>query len=216
MKNNDPETVEAKSVKAKTMNAKTMNEWLFLEPDGELSHEQLTELDAWSAGSPEIAATRRQLERLDALLAGSKIDVRDGFQQQLIASLPPAGWHARHPRSWWVAALVLAVLGGSSALLMGLSAAQLEPASPFVAAMAAVGEMLTSSIAAGAGLIGASWHGIGLVFGEWLGQSMPNTVSFVVAVVGVSLLLSRRLRRRARPAVVSAGSGQPAERDPIE
>lgn len=206
MKNNEPETVDAK----------TRNEWLFLEPDGELSREQLAELDAWSAGSAEIAATRRQVERLDALLAGSKIDVRDGFQQQLMTSLPPAGWHARHPRSWWVAAMVLAVLGGSSALLMGLSAAQLEPASPFVAAMAAVGEMLTSSIAAGAGLIGASWHGIGLVFGEWLGQSMPNTVAFVVAVVGISLLLLRRLRRQPRPTVELADDGRPAGRGSVE
>jgi hypothetical protein len=175
-----------------------ITEWLYLETDGELTTAQRRELDSLADRSPETAKTRRELVRLHQLLDESKIDVRPGFQAQVMAGLPPAGWSARHPRSWWIAAAVLAVLGGAAALLTGLSAAQLEPASPFVAAMIAVGDLLTSSVAAGAGLIGASWRGVGLALGEWLTASVPNAIAFGVLVVGVNLLLLRRLRRRAR------------------
>lgn len=189
-----------------------LTELLFLEPDGELSRAEIQRLDAAATASPEIRETRRQLARLGALLDASRIEVEADFKSELMANLPPAGWNARHPRTWWVAASVLALLGGGAALLTGLSAAQLEPASPFLAAMAAVGDMLGSSVAAGAGLIGASWRGIGLALGEWLGASLPNTIAFGVFFVGVNLLLARQLRRRLRKArPESATRSQPAD-----
>lgn len=176
------------------------NEWLNLESDGELASSEVARLDALAAASPEIAKERQELSKLHALLEESKIEVRPEFKAEVLAALPAAGWAARHPQTWWIAAMVLALLGGAAALLTGLSAAQLEPASPFVAAIAAVGDLLASSVAAGAGLIGASWRGIGLAVSEWLGGSVPNAIAFGVLVVSVNLLLVRRLRRRARPA----------------
>ena len=188
---------------------------LFLEPDGELSREEARRLDAAAKRSPEIAETRRQLSRLDTLLSSSRIEVEPSFKSELMANLPPAGWSARHPRTWWLAASVLVLLGGGAALLTGLSAAQLAPASPFLAAMSAVGDMIASSIAAGAGLIGASWRGIGLAVGDWLGASVPNAIAFGVFLVGVNVLLARRLRRRMRQ--VSAATGVSTERcDPSD
>lgn len=180
--------------------AQILTELLFLEPDGELSQAEVRRLDAAAAGSPEIRETRRQLARLGTLLDDSRIDVDSDFKSELMANLPPAGWSARHPRAWRLAAAALAVLGGGAALLSGLSAAQLEPSSPFLAAMSAIGDMLASSVAAGAGLLGASWRGIGLALGEWLGESLPNAIAFGVLVVGINLLLARRLRRRLRRA----------------
>jgi hypothetical protein len=156
-------------------------------------------LERECAASPELAWERRQLAKLDAALAASRIEVRQGFRAEVMASLPEAGWSARHPRSWRAAALALAVLGGGAALLTGLSAAQLEPASPFVAALAAVADLAGSSLEAGAGLVGASWRGIGLAVGDWLSASVPNKVAFGALVVGINLLLWRRLRRRPRP-----------------
>jgi len=176
----------------------TLTELLFLESDGELTAAEASKLDAAIAGSSEMQEARRQLARLDTLLSEARIEVEPDFKSELMANLPPAGWSARHPRTWWLAAAVLALLGGGAALLTGLSAAQLEPASPFLTAMMAVGDMLTSSLAAGAGLIGASWRGIGLAMGEWLGASVPNAIAFAVLLVGVNLLLVRRLRRRLR------------------
>jgi len=190
----------------KENDTKTLTEWLYLESDGELTEAQVSELDREASGSPEFAATRNEMARLHEMLESSRIDVLPDFQSRVMASLPPAGWSGRHPRTWWAAAAVLALLGGAAALLSGLSAAQLQPASPFVAAIAAVGDMLASSLEAGAGLIGASWQGIRLAVGEWLGGSIPNVIAFGVVVVGVNLLLVRRLRRRPRPEAASSGS----------
>lgn len=191
----------------KTNDDKTLTELLYLEPDGELSRAERQRLDEATRKSPEMRETRRQLERLDTLLAESRIEVDADFKEELMAKLPPAGWSARHPRSWWLAAGVLALLGGAAALLTGLTAAKLEPASPFLAAMSAVVDLLASSIAAGAGLIGASWRGIGLALGEWLGTSLPNTIAFGVLVIGVNVLLLRRLRRRMRQVVAPGPTG---------
>lgn len=184
----------------------TIDEWLYLEPDGELTSAELRQLDAAAAASPETAHTRQELARLSEILDASKIEVRPSFEAEVLASLPPAPWSARHPRSWWGAAAVLAVFGGAAALLAGMSAAQLQPVSPFLAAMAAIGDLLASSVAAGAGLIGASWRGIGLAVGDWLGESIPNAVAFGVFVVGVNLILLRLLRRRSRFEVVASES----------
>ncbi len=189
------------------------NELLFLECDGELTSREVAQLDAVAAESPAIAQERRELFRLRELLDESKIEVRPEFKAEVLEGLPAAGWGARHPRSWWVAALVLALLGSAAALLTGLSAAQLEPASPFVAAMAAVGDLFASSVAAGAGLVGASWRGVGLAVSDWLGASVPNAIAFGVLVVGVNLLLLRRLRRRARPAPATESQ---AKSSPVE
>ena len=175
-----------------------LTELAFLEPDGELSRAEVRRLDEASKDAPQLRETRRQLARLSALLEASRIEVEPDFKSEVLNNLPPAGWSARHPRSWWLAAAVIALLGGGAALLTGLSAAQLEPTSPFLAAISAVGDMLASSVAAGAGLLGASWKGIGLALGEWLGASVPNAIAFGVLLIGVNLLLARRLRRRLR------------------
>jgi len=194
--------------------SQNLTELLFLEPDGELNRDEVKRLDAAANDSAEFVETRRQLARLDTLLEESRIEVGDDFRSEVMASLPPAGWSGRHPRTWRLAAAVLAVLGGGAALLTGLSAAQLEPASPFLAAMAAVGDMLSSSVAAGAGLIGASWRGIGLALGEWLGASLPNAIAFGVLLVGINLLLARRLTRRLRKVAAEPETG--AESSDVE
>jgi hypothetical protein len=181
-----------------------LTQLVYLEPDGELGPADLRRLEAAAGDSEEIAETRRQLARMQQLLAESRIGVRPDFASRVMTSLPPTGWSTRSVRSWWAAAVVIALLGGSAALLTGLSAAQLEPASPFLAAMAAVGDMVGSSLAAGAGLIGASWRGIGLAMGEWLGASWPNAIAFGVLLVGVNLLLVRQLRRGRKARVEAA------------
>jgi hypothetical protein len=192
----------------------TIHEWFHLEPDGELTPAQVAELDRQAAASPELTRLRRDVARLHGVLAASRIEVRRDFRGEVMASLPEACWSARHPRAWGAAALALALLGGAAALLTGLGAARLEPASPFVAALRAVADLVGSSVAAGAGLIGASWRGIGLAVGHWLTASVPNAIAFAVLVVGVNLLLWRRLRRRPRPLAAQrdGGEGSPSSR----
>ncbi len=184
-----------------------VREWLFLEPDGELTSDEAARVEVYAAASAEGARERRELAVLGRLIDDSKIQVRDGFEDEVMASLPPAGWSARHPRTWWVAIAALAALGGGAALLTGLAAARLEPGSPFVAAMAAVVDMVASSMAAGAGLLGASWKGIALALGDWIAASAPNAIAFGAVVVGVNWLVWQSLRRRRRAPEATAARG---------
>ncbi len=183
----------------------TVREWLYLETDGELTPAQVAEVEALAATSEAAATDRRQLVRLDALLRDSRIEVDDGFRDGVLEALPPAGWSARHPSSWWFAAVALLLLGGSAALLTGLGAARLDPELPFASAIAAVLDLGASALAAGAGLLGASWKGIGMAVGAWLGGSVPNVVAFVIVVAGLQWLFWGSLWRRLREPQSTAG-----------
>jgi hypothetical protein len=95
---------------------------------------------------------------------------------------------------------VAALLGIVGAVLLGTSAARLEPAAPFVAAIVAVVDLFQSTALAGAGLLSASWTGLGLAFQELLAGSVWNLIAVGLLVFGVDFLLIRMLLRRNRPA----------------
>ena len=61
-----------------------VTELLYLEPDGELTRRQISQLEALAAASPEMARERRELARLHALLVESKIEVRAGFRSDVM------------------------------------------------------------------------------------------------------------------------------------
>ncbi|MEE8137604.1 MAG: zf-HC2 domain-containing protein [Thermoanaerobaculia bacterium] len=182
----------------------TYLEWLHSEHDGELSPRERSMLRRHLASCAECQAEERELAALEELLAASRMPVREGFREEVLASLPAAGWEARHPRRWTAALVVSALLGAGAAALMGASAARLEPAAPFLAAVTAVFDLFRSSVLAGAGLLGASWQGLGLAFEHLLSGSIWNAVAFGVLVVGVDYLLIRLLLWRRRPAEASA------------
>lgn len=178
----------------------TYQEWLHLEMDGQLTALERQRLEAWTAEDAERQAERRRLRRLEGLLASSRVEAPAGLRMAVMEKLPAAGWESRHPRSWAVGLLLLAVLGSVAAAFAGLAAGRLEPGSPLLSALGGVAGLVAASLTAGAGLLTASWQGVGLAVSGLLHGRPLNWIAFVVLVVGVDLLLLRLMRRRRAPA----------------
>jgi len=192
----------------KSMDHGTYVEWLYLEGDGELSPTEARSLEEHLATCQACRGEREALRRLECLMTEGRIRVHSSFRQQVLSRLPSAGWEAQHPRTWIAALIGLVVLGGGAAALLGTSAAALEPAAPFVGALMAVFDLFRASVLAGAGLLSASWKGLGLAVDSVLSGSIVNTVALVALVVGLDLLLIRLVWRRGRMAVEERSNGR--------
>ncbi len=173
---------------------------LQMQADGELSRLEAQRLDRHLACCAGCREERRELARLDELLTAASLRVRPGFRDEVIAALPNAAWESRHPASWAAGvALVLLLGGGAFALTSGAGVA----AWPLAEISVAVIDLFRSSLLAGAGLLDASWRGLGLALGRLLDGSLVNLVAFGVFVLGVDALFLRLLlktRRRVREA----------------
>ncbi len=177
-------------------------EWLYLEADGGLTTPERARLHRHLLSCARCRREKEQLPALFELLAGSRVEAREDLVERVMSSLPPAGWEARHPRSWIVAALLLAAVSGLSALMVGGGAGQLPGAS----ALVSIAELFRSTIAAGAGLLAASWQGLGMAVGELIGRSPVETIVFALFVLGVDVLFLRFLVRSWRTERVGRGA----------
>ena len=179
------------------------HELLQMQTDGELSRLEAQRLDRHLAGCASCREEGRELRRLDGLLAAAAVRVRPGFREDVIAALPTTAWESRHPASWAAGvALVLLLGGGAFALTSAAGAA----ASPVAEIFFAVLDLFRSSLLAGAGLLDASWRGLGLALGRLFDGSLLNLVAFGVFVIGVDALFLRlllRTRKRVREAASS-------------
>lgn len=169
-------------------------EWLYLEADGELSGPERARLDRHLVSCAECRRVRDELPALFDLLDSDRVEVRPGFTDEVMSALPPAGWEARHPRAWVSAAAVLVALIGLSALLVGTSGGQMEG----VGVVVAIAELFRSTMTAGAGLLTASWQGLGMAMGEIAGASPAQMGVFALFVLGVNVLFVRLLLRSWR------------------
>lgn len=186
----------------------TLREWLSLELDDALDSDQRRQLHRHLESDPELRRERASLARLDVLLTASRAPVRAGFAHQVVSSLPVAGWEARHPRSWRLAVALLLLLGGGAAALVGVGSARLMPGSPFLGAVGAVMDLFTAAALTGAGLLAASWKGLGLALGQLAAGSTASLVAFAVLVVCLNLLFVMLLRGKARAAVAATRGPQ--------
>lgn len=186
----------------------TYREWLNLAADGLLPREERARLDEHLATCPECRRERDELAALDRLFQETRIAVRPDFRESVLAALPAAGWEARSPRAWRFPAAAFVLLAGIAAAL--LSAGVVAGAdSSGLGTLAAVVEMVWATVLAGAGLLKASWKGIGIVVEDVL--SSPLTLgAFGLFVLCLNLLLVSLVRRR-RPAELTAG-GRSRER----
>ena len=190
----------------------TYREWLSLELDGELSRGQERRLREHLAGCASCRDERRALRALDREMAASRIEVGEDFREEVMEALPTVGWESSHPKSWVAALAIVLVLAAGAAAVAGSTAARLDPAAPFLAALAAVFDLFRSSVVAGAGLLSASWTGLGIALGSLLEQSVWNLVAFGVVVLGLNVVLFRLLRRRGdRAAAVPVHRGTGGE-----
>ncbi len=148
---------------------------------------------------PDLSATERAaLARVSGLLAESRIAVRPDFRTAVMASLPPAGWESRHPRTWsfpLAACFLLATLGASAVVFFLGGSGGVGAGSALLGAAVAIGNLLQAAVLAGAGLLTATWKGFGLAIGEAL-SSPVRMILFGGVVVGLNLLLISLVRRR--------------------
>ncbi|MFQ5350719.1 MAG: zf-HC2 domain-containing protein [Thermoanaerobaculia bacterium] len=181
-------------------------ELLQMQADGELSRLDAQRLDRHLAGCAACREERRELVRLEDLLTAARVPVRAGFRDELLAALPNAAWESRHPASWAAGvALVLALGGGAFALTSGAGVTTSPLAEIFVAVL----DLFRSSLLAGAGLLDASWRGLGLALSQLFAGSWLNLVAFGVFVIGVDTLFLRLLlytRRKIREAASRRGA----------
>jgi hypothetical protein len=176
-----------------------------VDADGRLEgEEERARLEEHLASCAECREERRELRAFAGLLRRSAIEVRPDFRQAVMASLPTAGWEVRSAsaRTWRFPAAVLVLLG---ALGAGLLLAGPEPSGSGFSILLAVGSLCRAAVLAGAGLLAASWKGIGLVV-ERVISSPASLGAFGFLVLCLNLLLFSLLRRK-RPA---AAKGTPA------
>lgn len=178
----------------------TCREWLYLDADGELAPERASLLEAHLASCPECRKERDELGKVDALLHAGRLAVRPGFRKSVMAALPAAGWEARAPRSWSLPTAAFALLAVAGAVLVGLSSGA-QDSSGLGAVLAMLG-LLKASLLAGAGLLGASWKGLGLAFDEILASKLALGACAALVLCLNLLLVSLVRHRRAATALV--------------
>jgi anti-sigma factor RsiW len=184
----------------------TYREWLHLEVDGELPPARRAELEQHLAGCAECRAEREDLSSLEALLQKNRLPVRPDFKDAILSSLPTTGWENRHPKTWGFPAAVFLLLAGIAATLFG--SAHLEAAGSGASALLAMASMLGSTVQAGAGLLGATWKGFGLVVGEMIASPRSLGMLAVLVISLNVLLISLVRRRRSAPAGALERSGR--------
>jgi anti-sigma factor RsiW len=183
----------------------TYREWLNLDADGGLGSGDRALLDEHLASCAECRREQEEILALDGLLRGSALPVRPDFRAAVMSALPTVGWEARSPRAWRFTAAVIVLLGGFAAALLIAGSA---PAASGFGALVAVGGMLQASILAGAGLLGASWKGLGLVLGHVI-SSPASLGAFGFLVLCLNLLLISLIRRRRPGAAVARSKVDP-------
>lgn len=188
------------------------SELLNLKIDGSLNEAEERELGALLSRGDGYAAEDRKMERLNGLLTASRVTVRPGFREQVMAGLPPAAWEVRRRGGWGMAAASAALLFVVAMLLVALSGGNTGSAGPVVGLLGAVGGFLRGSMIVGAGLLTASWTGAGLAVGSLLAGSTKTLLAFLAVVVGLDavflmLLFGRSKRDQGAPARARSGTG---------
>ncbi len=177
------------------MNHDQLRDWLQMQFDGELEGGRRADLDAHVAICAECAAERVALDRLGRTLLEGQLKVRPDFRSAVMAALPSAGWEARSARSWaWPAAMVVGFAVAAAAVLGGGEAAA---RGPVLGALEALFDLALTATQTGAGLLAASWQGVGLAVHELFGGSPLRLGVFGLGVLCLNLLFFRLLRRPA-------------------
>ena len=176
----------------KNIDSETLTEWLDRELDGDLDGAARATLAERLAQDPALAAERARFAALHQGLAQSRVAVREGFREQVMASLPAAAWEPRRAPAWVLPLAMAAGLAVAAGLLLGGGTA----GSPVVGTGAAIADFLATALLTGAGLVAASWRGAGLALEEFIAQSGFSLAAMAVLVVCLNLLFFSLLRRR--------------------
>lgn len=162
----------------------------------------------------ELAAERRRLMALHGLLREDRIAVRDGFQESVMASLPAPAWRPGRLPAWAVPLVMTLVLGVAAAWMLGTGSGPAE--GPAAGTGLALFDFLKVTALAGAGLVAASWRGLGLGLEELIATSGLSLAAMAILVLFLDLLFISMLRRRAhdvQPILESAAVDAAADAD---
>ncbi|MEM6795185.1 MAG: hypothetical protein AAF725_14495 [Acidobacteriota bacterium] len=192
------------------MSTKTVDEtltvWLDLEADDQLSAKDRAALEKRLLDQPELdlAAERGRNARLHGLLAESRVAVREGFQDDVMAALPAPAWQrSRASGAWRLPLAMMLFFALGAALLFGSAGSE----SQAIGTGLALFDFAQTTVLAGSGIVVAAWRGAGMGLEEMLASSSLNLVAFATLVVCLNLLflslMRRRRRQRARTADAS-------------
>ncbi len=189
----------------------TFQEWLNLDADGCLAPEERARLEQHLAGCEECRRERQELIAFQGLFERTAVPVRSDFADSVMASLPHAGWEGRSPRTWQFPVAVAAMLLVVAGFLVAGSGGASAPSG--LAALDALGGMMRAAALAGAGLLGASWKGIGLIVEDII-SSPVSLGAFGFLVLCLNLLLISLVRRRRPVPAAAATAGTPGAAGP--
>ncbi len=183
-----------------------LREWITLErePGDLLSLDERRRLAEHVAGCRECREEREAYARLDALLAEDAVPVRDGFRDDVMASLSAAGWEGRAPRAWRLPVAVMAALAIAAGWIVASPAAGGGTVGALGGALAALGDMAATGLLAASGLLWASWRGFGLAVDAYLAPGAA--IALFVLVVSLDVLLLSILVRHGKAAPEEAGT----------
>ena len=163
--------------------------------DGALPPAEREALRHRLAADEGLSRQEHELTRLHELLASGRVAAEPGFAKAVMAGLPEiAPWAEGRARGWRTALVALAALLALAIGFFGLAGARLQPASPLAAAASTIVEFAAAAALSGAGLLAASWRGVGMALAAAL--DLPATVIFGFGVLAVNVLLLALLRRR--------------------
>ncbi len=143
---------------------------------------------------------------LDAMIAESRISVHAGFADRVMSALPAAAWERRLERrrlpAWALPAVLATVCAVGAAL--ALSFASGGPESHALGIFTAMLDFARATTLAGAGLLFATWRGVGFGLEELIAESGLNLLALASAVVFLNLLFFQLLRRKPAAALQAA------------
>jgi len=183
-------------------------EWIDLDADGALDARHRAALAAHLEACDECRTEAASARAFVSRLQSERVEVRPGFAAEVMSALEPAPWEARTLRAWRLPFALVLALAGLAAALFGGAAADLDRGTGGLGALAALADLFVTAATAGAGLLAASWRGLGLGVAEWLGESKLNVAAAIGLVAGINYLLLRVLRRRPAREGVAPGKGR--------
>lgn len=187
-----------------------LREWITLEREaGEmLSRDERRQLAEHLEGCPECRLEREEHVRLETLLSENAVPVRAGFRDDVMASLPAAGWEGRSLLAWRLPVAVMIVLAVAAGWVVVAPGAGGGAAGALTGALAALGDMAATGVLAASGLLWASWRGFGLAIDAYL--TPGAAIALFVLVVSLDVFLLSILVRRGKAAPEEAGAGDRA------
>ena len=171
--------------------------------DGALAPGESEALRGRIANDEVLQREERELGKLHEVLAAGRVVARPGFTEAVMAALPEsAPWADRKLLGWRSVLGTLAAVLALALGAFGIAGARGVDGVGFAAARA-VADFAVSTALSGAGLLAASWRGVGMAVAAAL--DLPATVVFGIGVIGVNALLIALLRRpRRRRAALAA------------